>query len=75
MSEVKLDAAIEQDKQDGAGPAAQSKRSARSREPLQSDEWAEYALQLQEALRIAADWTALSAGSVAATTPKEAKKK
>ena len=75
-SEVKLDAAIEQDKKDGPGAAAKSKRSARMRDPLEDDDWPEYDIQLQEALRIAADWSALLPGaSVAATTPKPEKKK
>jgi len=74
--EVKLDAAIEQDKKDGPGAAAKSKRSARMRDPLEDDDWPEYDIQLQEALRIAADWSALLPGaSVAATTPKPEKKK
>ncbi len=75
VSEVKLDAAIEQEKKEGPGAAAKMKRSARMRDPLEDDEWPEYDIQLQEALRIAADWTALTAGTVAAATPKEAKKK
>jgi carboxyl-terminal processing protease len=74
-SEVKLDAAIEQEKKEGPGAAAKMKRGARMRDPLEDDEWPEYDIQLQEALRIAADWTALTAGSVAAATPKEEKKK
>jgi carboxyl-terminal processing protease len=75
VSEVKLDAAIEQEKKEGPGAAAKMKRSARIRDPLEDDDWPEYDIQLQEALRIAADWTALSAGSVAVATPKEEKKK
>ncbi|MEY4445519.1 MAG: hypothetical protein RL444_632 [Verrucomicrobiota bacterium] len=74
-SEVKLDAAIEQEKKEGAGSAAKMKRSARMRDPLEDDDWPEYDIQLQEALRIAADWTSLTAGSVAVATPKEEKKK
>jgi carboxyl-terminal processing protease len=75
VSEVKLDAAIEQEKKEGPGAAAKMKRSARMRDPLEDDDWPEYDIQLQEALRIAADWTALTAGSVAVATPKEEKKK
>ena len=74
-SEVKLDAAIEQEKKEGPGAAAKMKRSARMRDPLEDEDWPEYDIQLQEALRIAADWTALTAGSVAVATPKEEKKK
>ena len=65
-SEVKLDAAIEQEKKDGPGAAAKSKRSSRMRDPLEDEDWPEYDIQLQEALRIAADWNTLNAGSVAA---------
>jgi hypothetical protein len=72
---VKLDAAIEQEKKEGPGAAAKMKRSARMRDPLEDEDWPEYDIQLQEALRIAADWTALTAGSVAVATPKEEKKK
>jgi carboxyl-terminal processing protease len=74
-NEVKLDAAIEQEKKEGPGSAAKMKRSARMRDPLEDDDWPEYDIQLQEALRIAADWTSLTAGSVAVATPKEEKKK
>jgi hypothetical protein len=46
------------------------------RDPLEDDDWPEYDIQLQEALRIAADWSALLPGaSVAATAPKPEKKK
>ena len=72
-SEVKLDAAIEQEKKDGPGAAAKSKRSSRMRDPLEDEDWPEYDIQLQEALRIAADWNTLNAGSVAAAA--ETKKK
>ncbi len=72
---MKLDAAIEQEKKEGPGSAAKMKRSARMRDPLEDDDWPEYDIQLQEALRIAADWTSLTAGSVAVATPKEEKKK
>ena len=72
-SEVKLDAAIEQEKKDGLGAAAKSKRSSRMRDPLEDEDWPEYDIQLQEALRIAADWNTLNAGSVAAAA--ETKKK
>jgi len=72
---VKLDAAIEQEKKEGPGAAAKLKRNARMRDPLEDEDWPEYDIQLQEALRIAADWTALTTGSVAVATPKEEKKK
>ena len=72
---MKLDAAIEQEKKEGPGSAAKMKRSARMRDPLEDDDWPEYDIQLQEALRIAADWTALNANSVAVAAPKEEKKK
>ena len=75
VQDVKLDAAIEQEKKEGPASAAKSKRASRMRDPLEDDDWPDYDIQLQEALRIAADWTALTAGSVAVATPKEEKKK
>ena len=75
VADVKLDAALEQEKKEGPGSAAKSMRASRMRDPLEDDDWPEYDIQLQEALRIAADWTALTAGSVAVATPKEEKKK
>ena len=69
VRDVKLDAAVEQDKKDGASAAAKSKKASRMRDPLEDDDWPDYDIQLQEAVRIATDWTALLPGaSVAAAT-------
>ncbi len=73
--EVKLDAAIEQEKKEGPGAAAKLKRSARMRDPLEDGEWPEYDIQLQEAVRIATDWTAMTgAVPLAVALPPEKKK-
>ena len=70
--DVKLDAAIEQEKKEGPGAAAKLKRTSRMRDPLEDDEWPEYDIQLQEAVRIAADWTALNGATpIAAATKKK----
>ena len=71
--DVKLDAAIEQEKKEGPGSAAKSKKASRMRDPLEDDDWPDYDIQLQEAVRIASDWTALLGSSVAAA--KETKSK
>jgi hypothetical protein len=68
---VKLDAAIEQEKKEGPGSAAKLKRSARMRDPLEDDEWPEYDIQLQEAVRIAADWAALNGATPIAAVSKK----
>ena len=73
VSDVKLDAAIEQEKKEGAGATAKSKKANRMRDPLEDDDWPEYDIQLQEAVRIAADWTSLLGGSSVAS--KEMKTK
>ena len=73
-SEVKLDAAIEQEKKEGAGAAAKSKKASRMRDPLEDDDWPEYDIQLQEAVRIATDWTNLVGGTAVAVSPDEKKK-
>ena len=69
--DVKLDAAIEQEKKEGPGSAAKLKRSARMRDPLEDDEWPEYDIQLQEAVRIAADWAALNGATPLAAVSKK----
>ena len=71
---MKLDAAIEQEKKEGPASAAKSKRASRLRDPLEDDDWPDYDIQLQEAVRIATDWTTrLPGASVAAA--KETKTK
>jgi hypothetical protein len=35
---------------------------SRVRDPLEDEDWPEYDIQLQEAVRIAADWTNVLAG-------------
>lgn len=75
-TDVKLDAAIEQEKKEGPGSAAKNKKASRMRDPLEDDDWPEYDIQLQEAVRIATDWTALLGTTpVAAAPAKEAKTK
>ena len=56
-TDVKLDAALEQEKKEGAEWASKSKRMSRVRDPLEDDDWPDYDVQLQEAVRIAADWS------------------
>lgn len=63
-TEVKLDAALEQEKKEGAEWTSKSKRMSRVRDPLEDEDWPDYDIQLQEAIRIAADWT-----KVVLTTP------
>jgi len=74
VQDVKLDAAIEQEKKEGPGSAAKSKRASRMRDPLEDDDWPDYDIQLQEAVRIATDWTALLPGASVAAA-KETKTK
>ena len=69
---MKLDAAVEQDKKDGASAAAKSKKASRMRDPLEDDDWPDYDIQLQEAVRIATDWTALLPGASVAAAPSAA---
>jgi carboxyl-terminal processing protease len=69
--EVKLDAAIEQEKKEGPGAAAKLKRASRMRDPLEDDEWPEYDIQLQETVRIAADWAALNGATPIAANSKK----
>jgi carboxyl-terminal processing protease len=67
IADVKLDAAIEQEKKEGPDSLAKSKKASRMRDPLEDDDWPEYDIQLHEAVRIAADWSnLLSAQPVAA---------
>ena len=61
-TDVKLDAALEQEKKEGAEWTSKSKRMSRVRDPLEDEDWPEYDIQLQEAVRIAADWTKVLAG-------------
>lgn len=72
--EVKLDAALKQEKD--ADPAWQkaAKRLSRQRMLLEDENWPDYDIPLREAVRIAADWTAYLARPSAggATPPKEA---
>lgn len=56
--DVKLDAVLEQEKKDGPESTAKARRTGRITEPLEDEDWPEYDIQLQEAVRIAADWTA-----------------
>ena len=74
VSDVKLDAAIEQEKKEGPGSAAKNKKAGRMRDPLEDDDWPEYDIQLQEAVRIATDWTALL-GTTPVAAAGETKKK
>ena len=78
--EVKVDAAVEQEKKEAAAGGGKARKSARVREPLGEDEdWPDYDVQLNEALRIAADWTsrlggpAVAAAQGAKKAPAEAK--
>jgi carboxyl-terminal processing protease len=59
--DVKLDAALEQEQKDGSDYTSKSKRQSRIREPLEDEDWPEYDIQLQEAIRIADDWSKLLA--------------
>jgi carboxyl-terminal processing protease len=72
--EVKLDAALRQEKD--ADPAWQkaAKRLSRQRMLLEDENWPDYDIPLREAVRIAADWTAVLAKPPAAgaPAPKEA---
>lgn len=74
VAEVKLDAALEQEKKEGADWAAKSKRLSRIRSPLEDEDWPDYDIQLQEAVRIAADWTKtlVLISEVQASAPAEA---
>ena len=74
VADVKLDAAIQQDKKDGASAAAKTKKASRMRDPLEDDDWPEYDIQLQEAVRIATEWTGLLPGASVAAA-KETKTK
>jgi len=69
VSEVKVEAAIEQEKKDAASPYGKA-RKAKSRDPLADDEeWPDYDVQLNEAVRIAADWTVRLGGPAVAAAP------
>ncbi len=58
-TDVKLDAALEQEKKEGAEYTNKSKHQSRIREPLEDEDWPDYDIQLQEAVRIADDWSKL----------------
>jgi carboxyl-terminal processing protease len=71
LRDVKLDAALEQEKKEGPDSVAKSKKSSRMRDPLEDDDWPEYDIQLHEAVRIAAEWAdILAAGSTGAVAAK-----
>jgi carboxyl-terminal processing protease len=61
VADVKLDAALEQEKKEGPDYANKAKRQSRIREPLEDEDWPDYDIQLQEAIRIADDWSKLMA--------------
>lgn len=61
VTDVKLEAALKEEKKEGAAWAAKSKRMSRIRDPLEDEDWPDYDIQLQEAVRIAADWSKLLA--------------
>ena len=67
-TDVKLDAALEQEKKEGAEWTSKSKRMSRVRDPLEDEDWPDYDIQLQEAVRIAADWTKSLGAKPAETT-------
>ena len=69
--EIKLDAALRQEKD--ADPAWQkaSRRLSRQRMLLEDENWPDYDIPLREAVRIAADWSALLAASPTAAAAKE----
>mgnify|MGYP000305360661 CR=1 FL=1 len=58
-ADVKLDAALEQEKKEGPDYASKSKKISRIRDPLEDDDWPEYDIQLREAVRIAGDWVSI----------------
>lgn len=61
VSDVKLDTALVQEKKEGIEYTNKSKRQSRVREPLEDEDWPDYDIQLQEAIRIADDWSKLLA--------------
>ncbi|NBP90142.1 MAG: tail-specific protease, partial [Opitutae bacterium] len=65
--DVKLDAALDQEKKEGAEYTSKSKRQSRIREPLEDEDWPDYDIQLQEAIRIADDWSKLLADKTSAS--------
>jgi carboxyl-terminal processing protease len=73
ISDVKLNAALEQEKKDGPDSINKSKKANRMRDPLEDEDWPEYDIQLHEAVRIAADWSNVlasgQAGGVATKAP------
>lgn len=76
MQEVKLDAALAEEKKDIHATGKTGKKPARMRDPLvDDDDWPEYDIQLNEALRIASDWNSLlvSGAAVAKGPPTTTK--
>ena len=71
--DVKLDAALAEEKATDPEWQKASKRLSRQRLSLGDDNWPEVDIPLREALRIAADWAGqLPAGAAAATPPAKA---
>ena len=70
--DVKLDAALEQEKKENSGAVGKSRRTSRLRDPLEDEDWPDYDIQLQEAVRIAADWTQQVGVLSVAVRPTEA---
>ncbi|MGA0133056.1 MAG: carboxy terminal-processing peptidase [Opitutales bacterium] len=74
ISEVKVEAALEQEKKDAASPYGKN-RKGKGRDPLSDDEeWPDYDVQLNEAVRIATDWTTRLGGATVAAAPDARKK-
>jgi carboxyl-terminal processing protease len=74
-ADVKLDAALEQEKKEGPDYASKSKKISRIRDPLEDDDWPEYDIQLREAVRIAGDWVKALPATAVATKPAETENK
>ena len=75
VADVKLDAALEQEKKEGPDYASKSKKISRIRDPLEDDDWPEYDIQLREAVRIAGDWVKALPATAVATKPAETENK
>ncbi|MFM9001855.1 MAG: carboxy terminal-processing peptidase, partial [Opitutia bacterium] len=70
VSEVKVEAAIEQEKKEAAAGGPKGRKPARARDMLaDEEEWPDYDVQLNEAIRIAADWTTRLGPSTVAAAP------
>lgn len=72
--DIKLDAAVAQDKKLKVDPAWEkaSKRLNRLRGPLEDEDWPEIDIQLREALRIASDWAVEIDPALRKTKPTKA---